>query len=126
MTTVAAEARQTAQTHELVLAGLVGQLQQSTTTLSQLSATPVVAAVDVSAPDPTHASALVLRASADLPEPCMGTPECYDGDHRMSCHPFLTNCSLLFALQLHTFTTEEVKVAFVINHLIGSSAMALI
>lgn len=60
MTTAAAEARQAAQTHELVLARLVGQLQHSTTTLSQLPAASVV-----SAPDPAHASAPVLRASAD-------------------------------------------------------------
>lgn len=73
-----------------MLAGLAGQLQQITTTLSQSSA----AAVDVS--DPAHDSAPVLWASADLPEPRVGTPECYDVGRRMSCHPFLTNYSFCF------------------------------
>lgn len=33
--------------------------------------------------------------------------------------PFLTNCSLLFHLQPHTFASEDAKVAFTIHHLIG-------
>lgn len=44
--------------------------------------------------------------------------EHYDGACE-TCHPFLTNYLLLFALQLHTLAMEEEKVAFVINHLTG-------
>ncbi|KAG7520683.1 hypothetical protein JOB18_034368 [Solea senegalensis] len=60
---------------------------------------------------------ITLRAD---PEPRVGTPERYEGD-RETCGPFLTNCSLLFALQPCTFATEPApaKVAFVINHLTG-------
>ncbi len=43
------------------------------------------------------------------------TPERYAGDPE-SCGPFLTNCSILFALQPRTFATEKAKVAFAINH----------
>ncbi len=52
----------------------------------------------------------------------MGTPERYNGD-RETCGPFLTNCSLLFALQPRTFATEPAKVAFVINHLTGKARL---
>lgn len=52
----------------------------------------------------------------------MGTPERYDGD-RETCGPFLTNCSLLFALQPRTFATEPARVAFVINHLTGRARL---
>lgn len=52
----------------------------------------------------------------------MGTPECYNGDPE-TCRPFLTNCSLLFALQTHTFATEGAKVAFTINHLTGKARL---
>lgn len=33
------------------------------------------------------------------------------------CNPFITNCSILFTLQPHTFASEETRVAFTINHL---------
>ncbi|GLD48545.1 glutamate receptor ionotropic, NMDA 3B, partial [Lates japonicus] len=47
---------------------------------------------------------------APAPTPVgMGVPE--------SCNPFLTNRSILFSLQPHTFDSEEAKVAFTINHL---------
>lgn len=96
MTTAAAEAREAAQTNELVLAGLLGQLQQSNTTHSQLSAGPLVtAAVNVSAPDPAHDSARVLRASADLPGPLsamIGTAAC-PATHSSPTAPSCLLCS---------------------------------
>lgn len=46
----------------------------------------------------------------------MGTLERYGGEPE-GCSPFLTNCSILFALQPRTFTTERAKVAFTINQL---------
>jgi len=36
---------------------------------------------------------------------------------------FLTNCSILFALQPHTFSSEEAKVAFTTNHLMGRARL---
>ncbi len=47
---------------------------------------------------------------------------CYVGDPE-GCGLFLTNCSILFALQPRTFTTEEAKVAFTINHLTGRARL---
>ena len=35
------------------------------------------------------------------------------------CNPFITNCSILFALQPQTFASEQARVAFAINHLTG-------
>jgi len=52
------------------------------------------------------------------PELQMGMPERYTGDPE-GCNPFLMNCSILFALQPHTFAFEEAKVEFIINHLTG-------
>lgn len=121
MTTATAEARQAAQTHERTLAGLVGHLQQLTTALGQSAIAHVVIS-DNSAPVQAPASGIHLRhlilwASAD-PEPLVGVPERYNGACE-TCRPFLTNCSLLFALQSCTFATEKVKVAFVMNCLTG-------
>lgn len=60
------------------------------------------AAVDDSALVNAAASAYFLRASAD-PEHRVRTPEHYDRDYPFlslpqTCHPFLSNCSLLFSL----------------------------
>lgn len=52
----------------------------------------------------------------------MGAPERYAGDPE-SCNPFLTNCSILFALQPYTFASEEARVAFTINHLTGRARL---
>ncbi len=38
-------------------------------------------------------------------------------------YPFITNCSILFALQPHTFASEEARVAFTINHLTGRARL---
>lgn len=121
MTASAAEARQAAETHGRALAALAGQMQQLAARFSQLS----TSAVSVpSSGEPASAPAHVPASSLprDAPEPRVGTPERYDGD-RETCGPFLTNCSLLFALQPRTFATEPAKVAFVINHLTGRARL---
>lgn len=48
----------------------------------------------------------------------IGAPECYTGEPE-GCNPFLTNCSIFFALQPHTFASEGAKVMFTINQLTG-------
>lgn len=121
MTASAAEARQASETHGQALAALAGQVQQLAACLSQLalSAESAPASGD-SAPAPAPVTA--SSPPRDAAEPRVGTPERYDGD-RETCGPFLTNCSLLFALQPRTFATEPAKVAFVINHLTGRARL---
>ena len=46
----------------------------------------------------------------------MGAPDRFAGNPA-SCGAFITNCSLIFSLQPHTFTTEAAKVAYAITHL---------
>jgi len=52
----------------------------------------------------------------------VGVPERDAGDPE-GCNPFITNCSILFALQPHTFASEEAKVAFTINNLTGRARL---
>ena len=52
----------------------------------------------------------------------MGIQERYEGDPE-GCSPFLTNCSILFALQPYTFATEEARVAYAITHLTGRARL---
>jgi len=52
----------------------------------------------------------------------MGTLKRYAGDPE-GCNLFLTSCSILFSLQLHTFSSEETKVPFAINHLMGRARL---
>lgn len=63
-------------------------------------------------------SSVRTTSSIPAPEAEMGALECYVGDPE-NCNPFLTNCSILFALQAHTFASEKTRVAFTINHLTG-------
>ncbi|KAK5933651.1 hypothetical protein CgunFtcFv8_014114 [Champsocephalus gunnari] len=56
------------------------------------------------------------------PEPRVETPERYAGE-REGCSPFLTNCSILFTLQPHTFASEAARVAFPVNHLTGKARL---
>jgi len=56
------------------------------------------------------------------PEPRVGTPERYAGEPE-GCSPFLTNCSILFSLQPHTFASEAARVAFTVNHLTGKARL---
>lgn len=52
------------------------------------------------------------------PEPHANNPPPYDGDPS-SCRAFLSQCSLVFALQPRRYATEESQVAFVITLLKG-------
>lgn len=56
------------------------------------------------------------------PEPKIGHPERFDGDPD-KVDPFLTACRVQFNLQPRTFSTEPVKVGFVINHLTGRAML---
>lgn len=52
------------------------------------------------------------------PEPHANNPLPYDGDPSF-CRAFISQCSLVFALQPHDCVTEESRVAFVITLLKG-------
>lgn len=52
------------------------------------------------------------------PEPHVTNPPTYDGDPN-SCRPFLSQCSIIFALQPRKYATEESRVAYVITLLCG-------
>lgn len=58
-----------------------------------------------------------LERSRD-PEPHANTPPIYDGDPN-ACQSFLSQCTLVFALQPRRYASEEAKVAFVITLLSG-------
>lgn len=107
--TATSEARQSASANEQAITALTTQIQQLATAVNQLSASAT--------PAPTNPTpAAPVNPVAPGPEPRVGTPERYGGDPE-GCNPFLTNCSILFALQPHTFSSEVAKVAFTINHL---------
>lgn len=103
------DVRQSAAANEQTIAALSAQIQQLAATVNQL----VTAVTPAPAPPPPTVN---LAPPAPVSEPRVGTPERYGGDPE-GCNPFLTNCSILFALQPHTFSTEKAKVAFAINHL---------
>lgn len=96
---------------------LTTQVQQLTTTLAQLTTADQPAPAARAPPAPT---------GSDVPgpalEPRVGVPERYGGDPD-GCGPFITNCSILFALQPQTFATEQAKVAFTVNHLTGKARL---
>lgn len=52
----------------------------------------------------------------------MGVPERYAGDQE-NCNLFITNCSILFALQPYNFASEVAKVAFRIINLTGCTRL---
>lgn len=54
------------------------------------------------------------------PEPRCNNPPPYDGDPN-SCRAFLSQCSVVFALQPRTYAHEESKVAFVLTLLTGKA-----
>ncbi|TWW73434.1 hypothetical protein D4764_15G0008280 [Takifugu flavidus] len=102
----AAEARQTASALERALMSVATQVQQLVVSVSQPAA-PV--------PAPAPPPPVPAPPPGTAPEPRVGTPE--------GCNPFLTNCSILFALQPYTFASEAAKVAFTINHLTGRARL---
>ncbi|TKS65266.1 Retrotransposon-like protein 1 [Collichthys lucidus] len=106
--------QQAAANQEQTLAALASQIQQLTAVLSQNMVQNL----------PATAPAAVLQPTPPGPvsEPQIGAPERYAGNPEI-CNPFITNCSILFALQPHTFASEEAKVAFTINHLTGRARL---
>uniref|UniRef100_A0A674NR08 DUF4939 domain-containing protein n=1 Tax=Takifugu rubripes TaxID=31033 RepID=A0A674NR08_TAKRU len=109
----AAEARETASALEQALRSVATQVQQLVVSVSQPAA-PV--------PAPAPPPPVPAPPPGTAPEPRVGTPERYSGDPE-GCNPFITNCSILFALQPYTFASEAAKVAFTINHLTGRARL---
>ncbi len=68
----------------------------------------------------SSASAAILPQSHSdrEPEPHANNPSLYDGDPN-SCRAFLSQCSLVFALQPRRYATERLKIAYVITLLTG-------
>ncbi|KAF7641874.1 hypothetical protein LDENG_00269710 [Lucifuga dentata] len=108
MVAASSESRRAAAAHEQAITALATQVQQLTQTLSQ-----TLAPVQSVAPSP---AATPLTPSRVVSEPQVGSPERYASEPE-GCNPFLTNCSILFALQPLTFSTKEAKVAYAISHL---------
>uniref|UniRef100_A0AAQ4Q1R1 Retrotransposon gag domain-containing protein n=1 Tax=Gasterosteus aculeatus aculeatus TaxID=481459 RepID=A0AAQ4Q1R1_GASAC len=109
-----AASQQASATQEQTLTALVAQIQQLTLRISQTESQSPPAAPPAAVSPPTPPGPAF--------EPRIGAPERYGGDPE-SCSPFLTNCSILFALQPHTFASEEARVAFTINHLTGRARL---
>ncbi len=113
LASTAAEVRQAAASQQQAL-NLTAQVQQLTAALSQMAAAAPSAAPSSATPP--------LAIPGPISEPRVWAPQCYAGDPE-NCNPFLTNCSILFALQLHTFASEEIQVAFTINHRTGRARL---
>ncbi|KAF7640930.1 hypothetical protein LDENG_00004630, partial [Lucifuga dentata] len=114
MVAVSSESRRAAAAREQALAALATQVQQLTQTLSQ-----TLAPVQSATPSPSPTLPTPSRVES---EPRVGTPERYAGEPE-GCNPFLTNCSILFALQPLTFSTEEAKMVYAISHLTGRARL---
>ena len=97
---------------EQAFTSLASQVQQLAAAFSQAVPLP---------PEPVQPPP-APSASAFASEPRVGVPERYAGDAE-GCRPFLTNCSILFALQPHTFASEDARVAFTVNHLTGRARL---
>ncbi|KAI7793177.1 hypothetical protein IRJ41_007388 [Triplophysa rosa] len=54
------------------------------------------------------------------PEPHANSPPLYDGDPN-SCRAFLSQCSLVFALQPRRYATEETRIAYILTLLTGQA-----
>ena len=109
----ATEARQSASALEQALTALAAQVQQMAASMTQHAPPAATPAPPALTPGPSSSIAT---------EPRVGAPERYAGDPE-GCSPFLTNCSILFTLQPHTFATEGARVAFTINHLTGRARL---
>ncbi|KAK9513191.1 hypothetical protein VZT92_026747 [Zoarces viviparus] len=110
-----AEVRQDLANQNQVLVTLIDQVRQlrAATAPANGAASPQLALVP-SRVDPA--------ASTAVSEPRVGEPERYAGDPE-GCNTFLTNCSIMFALQPRTFASEDARVAFTINHLTGRARL---
>ena len=94
---------------------LNNNFQQLATQLTMRTTAPAPEPEDLSTPEPAQAIAI----SSDIK---IGDLERYAGDP-VECNSFITNCSIHFALQPHTFVSETAKVAFTINHLTGRARL---
>ena len=103
---------------EQAFTSLASQVQQLTAAFAQAATRPP----EPVQPPPAPAASASASASALASEPRVGVPERYAGDAE-GCRPFLTNCSILFALQPHTFASEDARVAFAVNHLTGRARL---
>ena len=101
------EVRQALANENHALAALTSQLGNLTAALTQ--AIPMAPAPAMTPPAPASPPPMQLR------EPRVGIQEQYVGDPE-DCSPYITNCSILFALQPYTFATEA-RVAYSITHL---------
>ncbi|KAI3352330.1 hypothetical protein L3Q82_005296 [Scortum barcoo] len=108
--TAATEIQQATITQAAGLAALTSQVQQLMAAFT--------AATAAASPPPPPAPAPAPAPPGPVPEPRVGSPERYAGDPG-SCNPFIMNCSILYALQPQTFSSEGARVAFAINHLTG-------
>lgn len=113
---------------EQQIGALTGQVQELASALAQLlnerQSPPAVPAPTVPAgpAGPAPPVPAVPTGLSSVSEPRVGVPERYGGDQE-GCSPFVTNCSILIALQPHTFDTEQAKVAFMVNHLTGKARL---
>ena len=100
---------------------LSAQVKQLSDSLQQLLARfPAQPTNPVPAPDdPVPVIPATSAIAADIK---VGGLERFAGDP-VECNPFITNCSILFALQPNTFSSEISKVAFAINHLTGRARL---
>lgn len=65
--------------------------------------------------------ALIPARPGGSPDAQVGISKHYVGGPE-GCNPFLYKCSILFALQTHTFASEEARVVFNSKHLSGISS----
>lgn len=86
------------------------EVDSLTTQMANLSGQVQAIQQEIRAPFLTHSN----------PEPHANNPPPYDGDPN-SCQAFLSQCSLVFALQPCRYATEKTKVAYVITLLTGKA-----
>ncbi len=89
------------------------QLNQLGERLDQLQASPSVDRASTSAPGPEGTVPRHAELRLNPPAPYSGEPN--------SCRSFLSQCSLIFALQPSCFPTELSRVAYVITLLVGQA-----
>ena len=107
--------------HEGLNVTSASHLQSAVDTLTR-TVTELASRLRESPPTPTPAPVPQPAVSPASPEPRVGSPERYDGEPE-TCSAFITNCTLLFALQPRTFSSEAAKVAYTINHLTGRARL---
>lgn len=113
------ESRAAASLQEQAIQTLADQVQKLTNLFSAHAAAPPSATAPPQFPVPAPEVVLPPIASS---EPRIGAPERYGGEPG-GCKPFITNCSIYFALQPSTFASEGAKVAFAVNHLTGRARL---